>query len=252
MGKQVSTVPKPFQTVPPTVPVKGVGVRTLVAAPKAQAANFRKRLEQLHLALSIKVANDPGCGLGPKIETANADILAGRLEQAAAELAAVETGLRDRKGYLAETKLANAETKRLAKGRGETVERSDAGGLEITTRDGMRWLLKKGRILAAHYDAGMKLREDAQLAAGGLKSCLGDAGMAAFRGGLGPTDAMLAARDRVKAALGSLGTPMLVVYAERVAIDGDTLTAFEGDTRDHLLACKITLDLLARHYGLLR
>lgn len=252
------TIPKGSQTVPATVPVKGAAARpVLKAGIAAKAATVRRRLEERLRVLRYKVDDDPGCGYGPRLDVAEADLKAGHMDQCAAELGAVERGLVERAGYLAETATSIAETATLARGRGEGVEKRASGGLDLTDRDGLMWLLRKRKILVAHYDAGIKFRDDYQLAAGpGMVSCLAERSGGGGQG-YGASAAMISARGRVKDALSSLGTPELKPYIERVAAEGQMLSeAFAaGDrfkVRDHLIPVRVALDLLARHYGMIR
>jgi hypothetical protein len=151
------------------------------------------------------------------------------------------------------------ETVALAAARGEEAQATPAGRVTLA-RDGLEWIRRKGWVAQPHYEAGLRFRGDYELANGtGVLSCLADvgAGGGAFGPKSGPTDAMLAARDRVAGALAALGTPELAPYVTRVAGEGVMLndTQFVADPRrvsDHVLPCRIALDLLARHYGMIR
>lgn len=140
------------------------------------------------------------------------------------------------------------------------VERSQTGAVHVLARDGLKWLVRKGHLNAAHERAGLRFREDWRTATGsGVVSCLAvEAGGRAFDPATsGPTQRMLGARDRVQAALRALGTPMLHGYVQHIAGDGAMLSGpeFMADSRrvnDHVLPCVIAFDLLARHYGHIR
>lgn len=152
------------------------------------------------------------------------------------------------------------ETRRLAEDRGEEVAELASGALHVVSRDGLLWMRDKRQILWSHWEAGMRFREDWAVAGrDGVGSCLGSGGMApgAFGPKSGPSDQMLLARDKVKAAFAALRTPMLEVYVVGVAAEGRMLTdpLFGKDFRrsaEHLLPCRIAMDLLARHYGMIR
>lgn len=151
-----------------------------------------------------------------------------------------------------------AETVDLASARGEEAEVTKAGLITLE-RDGLMWLLKKRKILPAHYDAGLKFRGDFELANGtGVKSQLAElSGVHANPSSAGPTDAMLYARARMREALAALGTPRLHRYANGVAGEGRMLSdpVFTSDPTKafaHLEPTIIALDLLARHYGMLK
>lgn len=148
----------------------------------------------------------------------------------------------------------------MAEAHGEDVQRSgQTGPLLVLSRDGLRWLFDKAVIERPLYDAGLRFREDYELAMGeGVRSCLADgAGGGGFGPKSGPTDAALAARDKVRAALFALRQADLVKYVRLIAGDGAMLTekAFVDDPRraaEHKIAARIAFELLARHYGMIR
>ncbi len=152
------------------------------------------------------------------------------------------------------------QAERIAAGQGEETKRTPEGGLEIVSRDGLKWLADRGRIRLAHAQAGLRFRRDYERANGtGVRSGLADMGAGAARSygpGAGPTEAMLSARDAVRAALAAVHTPLLEKYVVLVAGEGRMLSdpAFTGGdstrAREHHLACPVALDLLARHYGM--
>lgn len=212
---------KKVQTIPSTVP-DGVQPprRVLKAGPVAVATWNRMRAEAIAEAAEARKAAED------------------------AEAAATERGL--------------ISVERAAKRHGVKVERPEPRGPIIAARDGLLWLVRKGKVLPVHQVAGLRFRQDYERATSdGLGSSLG----MEVGGGYGPksgtTDEQIRARAAVKAALSSLGTPMLKPYIEEVAGKGEMLSGpvFGGDARrvgDHLLPCVIALDALARHYGMIR
>lgn len=163
-------------------------------------------------------------------------------EQEAAEAVAAERALE--------------QAAKVAERRGEEAERVGERGPLHVARDGLAWLAKKGKLHPAHERAGLKFREDFEVAtSSGLVSALELEGGRSSGPKQGATDAQLQARDRVLRALASLGTDMLRPYVVKVAGEGEMLTAFVKDAKRadaHVLPCAIALDLLARHYGMIR
>lgn len=148
-----------------------------------------------------------------------------------------------------------AETVDLAKARGEQVDRKE-GRVRIA-RDGLVWLRDKRNVPAKYYDAALKFREDYERANGtGVVSCLADQS-GSGGGASGPNDAMLRARDDLKEALAALGSPLLHPYVINVAGEGRMLSdpVFGPDPKraeQHYIPCVIALDILARHYRMIR
>jgi hypothetical protein len=212
---------KRVETVPQTVPDTVQPPRRVIKAGAVAVASWNRMRDQ-----------------------AIAEAEQARREAEVAEAQATERGL--------------IAVERAAKRQGVQVERDSPRGPIIASRDGLLWLVRKGKVLPVHERAGLRFRQDYERAASdGLGSSLGrDAG-----GGYGPksgtTEEQLRARQAVKDALASLSSPMLKPYIEEVAGKGEMLSgpAFGGDARrvgDHLLPCVIALDALARHYGMLR
>lgn len=152
------------------------------------------------------------------------------------------------------------QARAVAAAKGEEVTERQGGPIEVA-RDGLKWVRDKGTVAQPHYEAGLVFRADYELANGtGVRSCLADvggAGAGAFGPKAGPTAQMLAARDRVAKALKALGTPELHGYVTLVAGEGVMLSdpRFSRDPRHvshHHLPIRIALDLLARHYGMIR
>lgn len=175
---------------------------------------------------------------------AMAEAEAARAQAEAAEAEATERGL--------------IAAERAAKRQGVKVERDEPRGPIIAARDGLLWLVRKGKLHPAHERAGLRFRQDYERAmSDGLGSSLG----MEVGGGYGPksgaTAEQIRARCAVNEALASLGSPMLRPYVEQVAGRGEMLNSkvFCPDERrvgDHLLPCVIALDALARHYGMIR
>ncbi len=145
-----------------------------------------------------------------------------------------------------------------AEASGEEVARDGKGPVHVA-RDGLAWTLRKGTIERVHSDAGLRFRADYETAnSGGLRSCIDEStgGRGFSPHTSGPTDAMIAARGRVKAALAALGTPLLEGYVVLVAGEGAMLTdpriGGAKGASDHALPCRIAFDMLARHYGMVR
>lgn len=177
-------------------------------------------------------------------------------EEAIAEAEAMRQEAAEREAKATESGLIAAE--RAAKRQGVKVERDQPRGPIIAARDGLLWLVRKGKVLPVHERAGLRFRQDYERATSdGLGSSLG----MQVGGGYGPksgaTEEQIRARQAVKEALASLSSPLLKPYIEEVAGKGEMLSgpAFGGDARrvsDHLLPCVIALDALARHYGMIR
>lgn len=147
-----------------------------------------------------------------------------------------------------------AETVDLAKARGEQVEES-SGRVRIA-RDGLVWLRDKRQLPQRYFDAGVKFRTQYELANGsGTTSCL-----SGVRGGssdASPTDEMMTARNEAETALSALGSPLLHPYVVHVAGEGRMLSdeVFGSDPKraeQHYIPCVIALDILARHYRMIR
>lgn len=144
----------------------------------------------------------------------------------------------------------------VAQRRGEEAERIGERGALHISRDGLAWLARKGKLHPAHERAGLKFRDDFEVASSaGLVSALELQGGRSSGPKQGATDAQLQARDRVLRALASLGTDMLRPYVVEVAGKGEMLSVFVKDAKRaeaHVLPCAIALDMLARHYGMIR
>jgi hypothetical protein len=178
-----------------------------------------------------------------------AEILAARQAQRDEQNAAREASRTEREQQRARM----AETITLATNRGEDVTQ-DGERVRIA-RDGLAWLRDKRGLPGAYFFAGLRFRADYELANGtGVLSCLNDEKGGGFASGSGPSDAMLRAKDATQNALAALGTPLLHPYAIHVAGEGRMLTdpVFEGDQRSHYVPAIVALDLLARHYGMIR
>jgi hypothetical protein len=171
------------------------------------------------------------------------------------------------------TKQARAETVQLATERGESVHQ-DGDRVRIA-RDGLAWLRLKRGLPDRYFDAGLKFRGDYETANGtGVVCSLRDGSPTGFGPRSGPTDIMLEARSNLNAALKALGSPLLKPYAIHVAGEGRMLTdpifcTFEVKTDPdddskrekrvdprradhHYIAVTVALDILARHYGMIR
>jgi hypothetical protein len=193
---------------------------------------------------------------GPLRASAEAVAALQRQKDEAREVADLQR--EERRGQAREMEGHLAQVTMDARARGEDVRRGAAGPLQVA-RDGLIWALRKGTMDPVHYDAGLRFRADYEKANGtGVGSCLADpGGRSAFNPHTsGVSQAMLVARDNVKAALADLGTPLLNGYVELVAGEGAMLTdpriggAKHAD--DHKLPCRIAFDMLARHYGMIR
>jgi hypothetical protein len=176
--------------------------------------------------------------------------------EAIAEAEAMRQEAAEREAKATEYGLIAAE--RAAKRQGVKVERDEPRGPIIAARDGLLWLVRKGKVLPVHERAGLRFRQDYERATSdGLGSSLGMQAGGGYGPKSGATEEQIRARQAVKEALASLSSPMLRPYIEEVAGRGEMLSGpvFGGDARrvgDHLLPCVIALDALARHYGMIR
>jgi len=132
----------------------------------------------------------------------------------------------------------------------EVVE-VDGGPTRLLARDGLAWLVAKGRLNAAQRMAGERYRGHFELIhSGGLKSCIADA-----IGGGDPSAAIAAARRHLDKARrhGLASDNTLIWLCDEVAGKGTTLRELAaGDQkRSEALEAEllVALRFLARHYG---
>ena len=132
----------------------------------------------------------------------------------------------------------------------EVVE-VDGGPTRLLARDGLAWLVAKGRLNAAQRMAGERYRGHFELIhSGGLKSCIADT-----IGGGDPSAAIAAARRHLDEARrkGLVSDNTLIWLCDEVAGKGTTLRELAaGDQkRSKTLEAEllVALRFLARHYG---
>jgi hypothetical protein len=121
----------------------------------------------------------------------------------------------------------------------------------LLARDGLAWLVAKGKLNAAQRMAGERYRGHYELIhSGGLKSCIADA-----IGGGDPSAAIAAARRHLDKARrhGLASDNTLIWLCDEVAGKGTTLRELAaGDQkRSEALEAEllVALRFLARHYG---
>lgn len=127
----------------------------------------------------------------------------------------------------------------------------DNGPTRLLARDGLAWLVAKGRLNAAQRMAGERYRGHYELIhSGGLRSCIADT-----IGGGDPSAAIAAARRHLDEARrkGLVSDNTLIWLADEVAGKGTTLRELAaGDQkRSEALEAEllVALRFLARHYG---
>ena len=127
----------------------------------------------------------------------------------------------------------------------------DNGPTRLLARDGLAWLVAKGKLNAAQRMAGERYRGHYELIhSGGLRSCIADT-----IGGGDPSAAIAAARRHLDEARrkGLVSDNTLIWLADEVAGKGTTLRELAaGDQkRSEALEAEllVALRFLARHYG---
>ena len=139
----------------------------------------------------------------------------------------------------------------------EVVE-VDGGPTRLLARDGLAWLVAKGRLNAAQRMAGERYRGlYATIHGGGLRSCIGDTtGSSAIFGGedippLMHAQAREALEHSRRRALASDNT--LIWLCDEVAGKGTTLRDLAADDQKRAIAFEaellVALRFLAKHYG---
>ena len=119
------------------------------------------------------------------------------------------------------------------------------------------WLRTRGHVSGRQYDAGEQLRADwerSQLAPSvTMRWDAAPPGSTAFDSALGPTEAQVAARRRLDAAVAAVG-PGLTDILWRVVCAGegmrDAEQALGWPVRAGKLVLCLALDRLADHYGM--
>jgi len=120
----------------------------------------------------------------------------------------------------------------------------------------LAWLVRRDMVTAAQFEAGERLRHDFMLAGQAPRITMrwDPAPISrAAAGGLDPTTAQLAARQRFEAAASSAG-PGLADVLWRVVCLGEGLETAERalgwPSRAGKLVLKLALDRLVAHYGI--
>jgi hypothetical protein len=114
--------------------------------------------------------------------TATADMARAMEQRSHAAAIVAEAQASERAESLA-TSRGIAEQVALAHDRGEEVEEAQRGPVRVLTRDGLLWLIQKGRLNAAQRSAAERFRRDyAIVHLVGVGSCLGGDGGAAATG----------------------------------------------------------------------
>ena len=218
----------------------------------------RRQLQDKLDVLRIRADNDAGCGQIPVLNKADQALRAGRTEDAGRVLQDVLERL-DARAADREAEEAARSAERLAKRRGVPTAREPGGP---STRDGFLWLVRKGRVTQARYDAGQRYGELYAKARGdGVKSVLNDS--VGSGDGDGPTGALLravfaldAANLHIFRAMGEAQGRRMVAVLERVCGRGETLREVAGgdDRRTLIVEAELmtALDMQSVHFGVNR
>ena len=225
---------------------------TLKPTKEMREALERRRLAEVLMALRLKIDGEPG--LKKRIGDVEGLLLDGDLAGARDGIAAIETW-RSARADLRDAGASLASTARLAAAREETVEPT-ATSIQVVSRDGLAWLVRKGRLVGNAKVAAERYRNDYATAHGSIASGLGQPEPArrVFQG-FSPSEAVhKAIWDLDEARKEALGSDQgLIALMDSVAGRGETLRDLaKGDKHqadrletELLVACR----LLARHYG---
>ena len=156
----------------------------------------------------------------------------------------------------AEVREGLKETIRIARERGEQVEMVDRGPVRIASRDGLLWLVSKGRLTHAQRTAAETYRADFSVIEGSRYRCGLELTLGGGRSGVGDAEIAESARRRLedarRKALG--GDSALIWVSDEIAGKGTTARELGGNRCDGALAIetefKVACRLLAKHYGL--
>lgn len=168
-------------------------------------------------------------------------------QKLAAEIAAEQRARADEEGRAVRAHIRAVTATQPA----DEVIAVDNGPTRLLARDGLAWLVAKGRLNAAQRMAGERYRGHYELIhSGGLRSCIADT-----IGGGDPSAAIAAARRHLDEARrkGLVSDNTLIWLADEVAGKGTTLRELAaGDQkRSEALEAEllVALRFLARHYG---
>jgi len=134
---------------------------------------------------------------------------------------------------------------------GTLIVEVERGPTRLLARDGLAWLVAKGKLNAAQRMAGERYRGHYELIhSGGLKSCISDT-----IGGGDPSAAIAAARRHLDEARrkGLVSDNTLIWLCDEVAGKGTTLRDIAAGDKHRAAELEtefsVALRLLARHYG---
>lgn len=168
-------------------------------------------------------------------------------QKLAAEIAAEQRARADEEGRAVRAHIRAVTATQPA----DEVIAVDNGPTRLLARDGLAWLVAKGKLNAAQRTAGERYRGHYELIhSGGLRSCIADT-----IGGGDPSAAIAAARRHLDEARrkGLVSDNTLIWLADEVAGKGTTLRELAaGDQkRSEALEAEllVALRFLARHYG---
>jgi hypothetical protein len=214
-----------------------------------QAALQKRQLEETLAVLRLRIEADEGCGQSANLRACEGLLLKGDLGAVRERIDKIIRELADRATRL-EGRANREAAVSVARGRNETVSET-AGGVEVLSRDGLLWLVRRGRLNGSCKVAAERYRRDYGAAhMGGLGSALADPerGHTPFVGFTASEAKTTAIRDLDDARLIGLGGDgALVRLMDEVAGRGATLRDLaKGDRHgadrletEFLVACRL-------------